>query len=68
MSKKDLVTLYSNPNVDGSLGGVARFAKAQRIPIKEAKKILSKDLSYTLHRPRRKRFLKARVTVYGIDH
>lgn len=52
MSKKDLVSLYNNPNVDGSLGGVARFAKAQGIPVQEAKQILSKDLSYTLHRPR----------------
>lgn len=68
MSKKDLVSLYTNPNVDGSLGGVARFAQAQGIPLKEAKQILSKDLGYTLHRPRRKRFPKARVIVYGIDH
>ena len=68
MSKKDLVSLYNNPNVDGSLGGVARFAEAQGIPVQEAKRILSKDLSYTLHRPRRKRFPKARVIVYGIDH
>ena len=68
MSQKDLVSLYTNPNVDGSLGGVARFAKAQGIPVKEAQQILSKDLGYTLHRPRRKRFPKARVMVYGIDH
>lgn len=67
-NNKDLVALYNNPNVDGSLGGVARFAKAQGIPVEEAQKILSKDLSYTLHRPRRKRFPKARVMVYGIDH
>lgn len=67
-NKDDLVALYTNPNVEGSLGGVARFAKAQGIPVKEAKNILSKDLSYTLHRPRRKRFPKARVVVYGIDH
>ena len=68
MSQKDLVSLYTNPNVDGSLGGVTRFAKAQGIPVKEAQQILSKDLGYTLHRPRRKRFPKARVMVYGIDH
>lgn len=38
MSKKDLVSLYNNPNVDGSLGGVARFAEAQGIPVQEAKR------------------------------
>lgn len=66
--KQELVALYNDPEAAGSLGGVTRFAKAQGIPVQEAKRLLSKDLGYTLHRPRRKRFPKAKVMVYGIDH
>lgn len=66
--EKNLVALYNDPEAAGSLGGITRFAKAQGVTVEEAKKALSKDLSYTLHRPRRKRFPKARVLVYGIDH
>ena len=66
--EKSLVALYNDPEAPGSLGGLARFAKAQGVTVEEAKEALSKDMSYTLHRPRQKCFPKARAMVYGMDH
>ena len=51
----------------GSFGGVTRFAKANNITIKRAREVLQRDLGYTLHRPRRRRFPTLPVVVYGID-
>ena len=49
------------------MGGARRFAKAQKISLKEAKKVLGKDLAYTLHKPVRRNFPTRRVLVWGID-
>lgn len=32
-NRESLLSLYHNPTVEGSLGGVQRFAKAQHIPV-----------------------------------
>lgn len=65
--KRTLQDLYQDPEVDGSLGGAKRFAKAQRVPLKTVQKALEGSLAYTLHRPHRKNFPTAPVVVYGID-
>ena len=67
MKKRTIQELYENPEVAGSLGGVKRFAKQNKIPEKEVRKALESSLAYTLHKPRRKHFPTAPVMVYGID-
>ena len=42
---------YHRPQNKGSLRGVARFAKAQRLPLKQVRQALERDLAYTLHKP-----------------
>ena len=49
------------------MGGVRPFAKAQGLKDKQAQKILSGVLSYTLHKPRRKRFATLPTLVFGVD-
>ena len=58
---------YRDPTQPGSLGGAARFAKAQGITLKRAKSILAAELGYTLHKPARRRFPTLRVLVFGRD-
>ena len=59
---------YHDPRAPGSLGGVQRFAKAHRLPLKEAQRVLERDLAYTLHKPRRRRrFPTVPVIVGGLD-
>ena len=58
---------YHDPRAPGSLGGVQRFAKAHRLPLKQAQRVLERDLAYTLHKPRRRRFPTVPVIVGGLD-
>ena len=58
---------YHDPRAPGSLGGVQRFAKAHRLPLKKAQRVLERDLAYTLHKPRRRRFPTVPVIVGGLD-
>ena len=58
---------YRDPQQPGSLGGVTRFAKAQGIAVKRAKRVLAHELGYTLHKPARRRFPTLRVLVFGPD-
>ncbi len=67
MTDAQLKGNYRDPNQPGSLGGVARFAKAQGIDIARAKRILAHELGYTLHKPARRRFPTLRVLVFGTD-
>ena len=62
-----LIRKYRNPKEPGSLGGVSRFAKAQEISVERAKRVLSREVGYTLHKPTRRRFPTLRVTVFGPD-
>ena len=63
-----LLKSYGDPEASGSLGGVQRFARAHKLSKGEAKKILEKDLGYTLHRPRRLGgFPTLPVLVFSID-
>ena len=49
------------------MGGVARFVRAQKLPIGKVRKTLERDLGYTLHKPRRRHFPTLPVMVLGID-
>ena len=66
MSRK-LSASYVDPTEPGSLGGVAKFAKAHKIPVSKAKKDLQQVLSYTLHKPRRRRFKTLPTLVLKIN-
>ena len=61
------LTRYHDPRAPGSLGGVPRFARAHKIPLKQAQRVLERDLAYTLHKPRRRRFTTLPVIVGGLD-
>ena len=52
---------------ESSVGGVPRFARAHQIPLKQAQRVLERDLAYTLHKPRRRRFPTLPVIVGGLD-
>ena len=49
------------------MGDIQRFAEANKILLWRAKKELQRDLAYTLHRPRQKRFPTVLVVVGNID-
>ena len=38
----NLLSLYQDPSVAGSLGGVARFAKARKLPVAQVREKLEK--------------------------
>ena len=48
-----LLARYRDPLKPGSLGGLTRFAKANKITVRRARDVLQRDLGYTLHKPRR---------------
>ena len=58
---------YETPSLRGSLGGVARLAQAHGVPVARARAKLQGLLSYTLHKPRRRRFPTLPVVVHGMD-
>ena len=51
----NLLSQYEHPAVEGSLGGVVRFAKARKLPVAKVREKLEADLGYTLHKPTRRR-------------
>ena len=65
--KKDLLQNYHDPEAPGSLEGVTRFARAQELPVKEVRETFERDLGYTLHKTRRRRFPTLPVLVFNID-
>ena len=56
---------YEDPSQPGTLGGVRPFARAHKLKDPEAKKVLQQVLSYSLHKPVRKRFLTTPTLVFG---
>jgi len=62
-----LLKRYHDPKAKGSLGGIERFAKAWGAPTKVVGNLLKRDLAYTLHKPRRRRFPTVPVVVGGLD-
>ena len=67
MTDAQLKRRYRDPQQPGSLGGVARFAKAQGITVQRARRVLAHELGYTLHKPTRRHFPTLRVLVFGPD-
>ena len=63
----NLLNSCRDPGAAGSLGGVARFAKARKLPVVKVREILEADLGYTLHKPTRRRFPTLPVLVMGMD-
>ena len=49
----NLLSQYEDPAVEGSLGGVVRFAKALKLPVVKVREKLEANLGYTLHKPTR---------------
>ena len=62
-----LSAAYVDPTEPGSLGGIAKFAKAHKIPQFQAKKELQQVLSYTLHKSRCRRFKTLPTLVFNIN-
>ena len=67
LSTGTLLARYRDPLKPGSLGGLTRFAKANGITVQRAREVLQRDLGYTLHKPRRRRFPTLPVMVFGMD-
>ena len=63
----NLLSLYKDPSVAASLGGVVQFAKARKLPMAKVRERLEDDLGYTLHKPTRRRFPTLPVLVLGMD-
>ena len=63
MSQQD----YEDPRQRGALGGVRAFVQTHKLKDPEAKQLLQQVLSYTLHKPVRKRFPTAPTLVFGRD-
>ena len=61
-----LSAAYADPSQPGSLGGVAKFAKAHKILQAQAKQQLQQLLSYALHKPQR-RFPTLPTLVFTIN-
>ena len=57
----------ADPSQPVSLGGVAKFAKAHKIPQSQAKQQLPQLLNYTLHKPRHRRFPTLPTLVFTIN-
>ena len=62
-----LSAAYADPPQPGSLGGVAKFAKAHKILQAQAKQQSQQLLSYTLHKPQRRRFPTLPTLVFTIN-
>ena len=62
-----LSNAYVDPSQPGSLGGVAKFAKAHGLTQSKARQVLETMLSYTLHKPRRRQFPTLPVIVFKVD-
>ena len=60
--------VYYDVKQPGSLGGVAALARATKQKKDVVRKWLSFEDTYTLHKPARRKFLRRRTIVGGIDH
>ena len=62
-----LSAAYADSSQPGSLGGVAKFARAHKILQAQAKQQLQQLLSYTPHKPQRRRFPTLPTLVFTIN-
>jgi len=64
-----LSSLYNNPRLSGSLGGVARFVKERGFnDFEKTKAYLETLKEYQLFRPSRKKFLRRKFLYLFLDH
>ena len=70
MKKKNarLRKTYYDVKQPGNLGGVAALARATKQKKEDVRNWLSFEDTYTLHKPVRRKFLRRRIIVGGIDH
>ena len=65
---KKLERVYFDPSHPAGFGGAQRLAKATGVSLKKVKAWLTKQSTYTLHKPLRKKFKRSPTVVAGIDH
>ena len=67
LMKKKKTPKYEDISQEGALGGVTAYAKAHNLPLGRAKRTLEQLLSYTLHKPVRRRGRFRPVLVFDVD-
>ena len=66
--QRRLKKAYFDVKQPGSLGGVAALARVTKQKKEDVRRWLSFEDTYTLHKPVRRKFLRRRTIVGGIDH
>ena len=66
--EQKVLKVYYDPLNPGSYGGLARLQRATGVPIKKLLTILNKNLTYTLHKPVRRKYSTAPTVALSIDH
>ena len=59
--------IYYDPSSPASFGGVRRLANATGKTLRKTRDWLMNEDTYTLHKPIKRRFLRRKVFVVGID-
>ena len=59
---------YYDPANPGSFGGLNRLQKATGVPLKKIEPVLKKNLTYTLHKPVRRKYSRNPTIALTIDH
>lgn len=65
---KKLAKIYADVKNPASFGSAQKLASAANVSVEQAKKYLQSIDSYTLHRSRRKNFVRNRYVIPGIGH
>ena len=66
--EQKVLKVYYDPLNPGSYGGLAPLQRATGLPIKKLLTILNKNLTYTLHKPVRRKYSTAPTVALSIDH
>ena len=72
LDKNKIIKLYTDPSHPGAFSGLNTFYRVLKQKNKDLKKedleeILKSQETYTLHKPKTKKFKRNKVKVYGID-
>lgn len=65
---EQMVDDYFRPRKEASFSGASTFQKHKKLKFQDVADVLSGYLSYTLHRPVRRRFPRNRTVVGGLHH
>ena len=66
--ERKVLKAYYDPRHPGSYGGIERLHKATGVPTKIVRRILQKNLAYSLHKPVRRTFTTLPTVAHSIDH